>query len=355
MSLTLSTNKLNKYLLFIGSVMAILGIPMLLSPNLERPLTRQAVMAIDPDIIMIGNSMLESRIDTQHLSDILNGKTVVSMVDGGLASAAWYLRLKNYVAAADIKPTTVFIFFRDDVLTKPELAIGGKKHWELQRLMVDEENIYHTVIEEHHNIGNQITHIVEMLYRVQKRSESARELFNRVSAAVGDHKMLLATLKRGFELYGVGDIDHDRYSAQLNDYHELKQSVNGVFDRSNFRKEEGVKRSEPSIKPWFYDVVESSFLPAMIEIATENKFGLVFVRVQKRPFADGTVDMDETLDRYVIDLNEYLNARGVHMVDMNGHPEIRLEHYLDTDHIAPSYVPEYTEIFSVMAAPHILP
>lgn len=353
MSLTRNINKLNARLLFVASVIAIFGIPMLLMPNLERPLTERTVMSIQPDIVLIGNSMLETRIDTQHLSDILNGKTIVAMVDGGLASAAWYLRLKNYVAGPDVNPRTVFIFFRDDALTKPKLATGGKKHWELQRLMVDEEDIYHTVIAHQQNIGDHITHIFGNLYPVQKRSESARELLNRASAGVGDPEMLLVTFQRGFELYGIGELDRDRYRTQLNAYHELKQSVNEVFDRTNFRKMEGFDTAEIGFTPRFYDVVESSFLPAMIDVAIANEIALVFVRVQKRPLADGTAGMEPTLDRYVEDLNEYLGARGVHMVDMNGHPEIRLEHYLDTDHITPSYVPKYTEIFSVMAAPYL--
>lgn len=350
MSLTRSTNILNNRLLFVGSMLAIFVVPMLLSPNLEPPLTQRTVMSIEPDIIMIGNSMLESRIDTQHLSNILDGKTIIAMVDGGLASAAWYLRLKNYVAAADVNPATVFIFFRDDALTKPKLSTGGRKHWELKKLMSDDEDIYYSVIANQENLGDRITHMFENLYAVQQRSESARELLNRASAGISDPEMLLITLQRGFELYGIGELDRTRYKTQLHAYHELKQSVNEVFDRSNFREAEEFEAPETVAPPRFYDVLESSFLPAMIDIATANDFELVFVRVQKRPLPDGTRDMDETVDRYIDELNGYLRTRGVDMVDMNGHPEIRIEHYLDTDHITPSYMRKYTEIFKVMAA-----
>ena len=58
--------------------------------------------------------MLETRIDEIHLEEILgeNNDVLLLTMPGGMSSA-WYLYLKNFVIESGIKPSNVFVFFRD--------------------------------------------------------------------------------------------------------------------------------------------------------------------------------------------------------------------------------------------------
>jgi hypothetical protein len=94
----------------------------------------------------------------------------------------------------------------------------------------------------------------------------------------------------------------------------------------------------------------------MLSLARENNVPLVFVRVQRRPDADGTVPGSASLDRYLKDLRDYLAGSDVGFIDMNGDPEVRFEHYAGVlDHISTFYIARYTEIFFQRASEYIDP
>ena len=69
---------------------------------------------IQPDFIFIGNSMLDSRIDPDYFQES-TGKKIYIIWHGGIMSSVWYLIMKNVIVVSEVKPKTVFIFFRDKV------------------------------------------------------------------------------------------------------------------------------------------------------------------------------------------------------------------------------------------------
>jgi hypothetical protein len=71
-----------------------------------------------PRFVFIGSSMMGTRIHRTLLGEI-TGTRFYYFAVGGTSALYWYLVLKNYVAAADIKPQGIFIFFRDHILTRP--------------------------------------------------------------------------------------------------------------------------------------------------------------------------------------------------------------------------------------------
>src|SRR6185295_14643237 len=77
-----------------------------------------------PDLVLIGDSMLDSRVDADLLGQKLGGP-VALIWNGGAASAWWYLVLKNYVLAADVHPKVVCFFFRDRLLTDAAFRTTG--------------------------------------------------------------------------------------------------------------------------------------------------------------------------------------------------------------------------------------
>jgi hypothetical protein len=96
----------------------------------------------------------------------------------------------------------------------------------------------------------------------------------------------------------------------------------------------------------FSDLVDDSFLPAMIELVADTEIQLVFVKVQNRPNPDGTPRSRPGISNYIDELRLYLESNGARYIDMAGTPEITLDRYLDGDHIVPSFMSEYTKLFT---------
>ena len=329
----------------------VFGVPMLISPRISPTPGTDTVEAIDPDFVFIGNSMLETRIDLDRIEELSGGQTAISFADGGLGADAWFLRLKNFIVDAGAHPEAVFIFFRDDALTDSRANPTREQFDSLQALMAEIEPEYDSIVEANSDFTDRLHRIFGRLYPVQERRSTANEAVQRYSASLLMPDLLVTTVRRGINIYGIGDFDRPAYRAGLAEYERLKRDLNTVFDRVNFRQAAN-SPNESSVAPLFEGVVSASFLPLIIDLGTQHDFRLVFVRVQRRPTADGSIPGSSSLDLYIRNLDNYLEASGAGFIDMNGDPGIRLEHYLDTDHITPGYMSRYTEIFFEKAFPN---
>ena len=133
-------------------VVIVLGLPAIVSQLV--PVRRHfdpdpiaALQAKRPDVVLIGDSMLDSRIDARLLEDRLGGGQRVELLwNGGAASACWYLMLKNYVVASGIHPRRCCIFFRDRLLTAPSFRTTGIFRSYFESLMHDEEPVIRAVL-----------------------------------------------------------------------------------------------------------------------------------------------------------------------------------------------------------------
>ncbi|MDB6139148.1 MAG: hypothetical protein JWO94_2220, partial [Verrucomicrobiaceae bacterium] len=93
----------------------------------DVPKTIAELKAANPDYIGIGNSMLFTRLGTTPAKmNELTGKKFFFILKNGSGSAAWYLTLKNIVAASETHPKLVFFFIRDNDLTSPFFRTAGK-------------------------------------------------------------------------------------------------------------------------------------------------------------------------------------------------------------------------------------
>ncbi len=70
-----------------------------------------------PEVVLIGDSVLGGAINSSLFASKTGMRDVELLWNGGAASAAWYLLLKNYVVASGIHPRLVCIFFRERMLT----------------------------------------------------------------------------------------------------------------------------------------------------------------------------------------------------------------------------------------------
>jgi hypothetical protein len=97
-------------------------------PEPRQPFDKGLVRRIQkqaPDIVVLGNSMVETRFDESELNRLLSPTRVSVLGVGGSKSAYWYLTLKNVVLPA-VKPKRVLLFLRRRELTSPrEKATGA--------------------------------------------------------------------------------------------------------------------------------------------------------------------------------------------------------------------------------------
>jgi hypothetical protein len=324
-------------------------IPALISPKLPETITRQVIIQEQSDVVFIGNSMLGTRIDIAHYERINEGREAVALIDNGLQSKAWYLRLKNYVVGSGMNTKVVFIFFRNDALTDPARSSSALKSNKLEKLKVGDETVYESIVDQQQRFDQRLSSTFLNIYSIQSRKSSAVEALRRSAASLLFPDLAFTTVKRAVSIAGVGTYGRDEYRATLGEYNELKRSVNETFDLGNFRSVEASDIAASPI-PRFGSVVESSLLPLIIDLVSDSDIKLVFVRVKPRPNRDGTTRSRPGLPEYISELETYLDSRGVGFIDMGNVDSFGLDVYLEGDHIMPSFMPGYTEIFSQESA-----
>lgn len=97
-------------------VVLVVGLPMVLPSPPDKapfdPAPRQRLQKIRPQIIFVGSSICDSRVDPKRLGELLGGQRVYTLWSPATGSAAWYLMFKNYIVASRIRPrVVVFVFY----------------------------------------------------------------------------------------------------------------------------------------------------------------------------------------------------------------------------------------------------
>jgi hypothetical protein len=283
--------------------------------------------ALLPEYYLIGNSMLNTRIDVQHLTKRF-GALAILHPDTGVMSASWYLQLKNHVMAAAHKPRVVFIFFRDTNLTEPKKRTKGKYARMLRIYRHTAEPEYLAILAGH--AGSGLLDHLRFLYTTGV--PGMIEMPNLEHWLADAPGKLAAILVAG----------SDR------DWRVLPDAVNASFAGHRFRSLADAADDEPEAGDEnsydFAAAVEDSFLPPMLDMAAEGRFKLCFVRVKTRDVAMGMAP-DPRIERYTDDLRTYLESRGACLIDMSREPRVIAEWFSDGDHIRDDRRRVYTDVF----------
>jgi hypothetical protein len=300
----------------------ILGVPALAGRTAlgKRPFDRDPLDDLKgspPDYVLIGDSMLMSRIDPERLGRRTGGR-VALLADHGSASARWYLFFKNYVVASGAKPRRVFVFFRDRYLTSPLYRTTGPYRRRLERAMHESEPVYERLVVRRREEKNVLERTVRRAWPIQDRQTAAAE---DIASAV------------------------ERWVAPRGREGELLEEVNGAFDLKNLRRDlpsdiAGASRSELTQEA-FDPSPEKSFLPHLVALARENAIPICFVRVKRRPPRSESPAMK----RYVADLSAWLAANGAEFHDEAGDPFLTAAMYADGDHLSEEAKGPYTDRF----------
>lgn len=111
----------------------------------------------------------------------------------------------------------------------------------------------------------------------------------------------------------------------------LMNEVAGNEELERLVKERAYAEITPEEERWNFDqLVESSFLPLMIETARKAGIQLIVVRHRSRAEADGRTN---GVVRYTAEMANYLKGHGVHFLDYSHLTELTPEHYALGDHL----------------------
>ena len=278
------------------------------------------------DYIFIGNSMLDSRIDTEYL-DSRTKKNSFSFAYAGSLPAEWYLIFKNFVIMADKKPQTVFLFFRGQNITD---SINSLDYNEKMRksFMKNNEPVFNNIVDEQigYNTSELIYNYVQNIYSIIEYKDMVENKISNVSLGIVNYL-------NDSEFQINNKIVNDTFSMD-----KLRPS-HSMLDLNSSKKDKG--------NPYaFDDLIPKSFFFEILKLANNNNIKIVVIKVQERRFSGYLKKNNGSEKLYLNKLNNYCDlTKYCKFYDFTGHPFIAAEMYSYTDHLKKTYKKIYTEMF----------
>jgi hypothetical protein len=272
-----------------------------------------------PQILLIGDSMLYTRLDLEALRQRATGHRISEYSVGGTATAAWYLYFKNVLLAAKRPPKTVVIFFRDDLWTQPHLRTTGARRdhlMELSRDLAGDLSIVPGFASDSWSLDTLPGHLYPV---VNFRNYLRQRLVLLTQDIVTGTGSKYPLLKARREMFDLGNLRADLPA-------ELPDAAGDGSEALEFD-------------------AEGTFLPGFFQLAREHGIRLVFYRVKRRPELNGMREETPELSRYIDGLRGWLEGQGGRLVDESGDPALTLDLYLDGDHLRESARPGWTKRF----------
>jgi hypothetical protein len=282
----------------------------------------------EPEIVLLGNSMLDEAVDSRILSLLLGAKCI-KIAQGGSASAAWYLTLKNVVVPAKKKPRFVVLFFRDIFLTYPSYRVTGAYRSYLMDISVGEESL-----------------IQNLAYK----KDPVERLLEKGFPTYAHRKIVTNQLDSVIKSTLVGSM-MDLSEAEVN------SNISKVFDDKNMdakivTKQQAEAESVEESDLYDFDfALNKSFLPHIISMMRETGIRLIFVRMKRRRDIQPGKESAE-LVAYISDLQKYLTLHRIPLIDFTPRPEIRIEHFGKGDHLEK---PKGLQLFTELVAKELKP
>jgi hypothetical protein len=295
-------------------------------PTVETPRPREpfdqasadAVREVQPQFVVIGDSMAGIRIDPLQLSRASHTR-VVGLFHPGSPVAYWYLAFKNLLVENEVKGARgAIFFFRDDQLTTQIQVTPGS----LDRVAKDHEpELDRVLAADRLGAFSGVHRVARGAYQFDRTRLSVEPWLLRVPAEVAAPPLTAP---------------------------ELLQAINtDVFALDRLRRFEAADLAQGSGAALdFAANVNDSLLPEILRLAERSQIRVAFIRVQRRPGADGPPPQSAALKQYVDDLKAYLEGRGAYFHDDWGDPDQPLSMYADGDHLTSDGRARYTDRFA---------
>ena len=288
-------------------------------PSVETPRPREpfdqeaaaAVREVQPQFVVIGDSMAGIRIDPLQLSRLTRTR-VIGLYQQGSPVAYWYLAFKNIVVNNDLKGVRgAIFFFRDDQLTTQVQVTPGS----LDRVALEQEpELDRLLAAERLGVFSGVHRAVRAAYQFDRTRLWLEPLIN--NAPAGSPELVAAINTEVFAL------------------DKLRK-----FEAADLAAGTGAALDFPAN-------VQRSLLPEILRLAAQAKIRPAFIRVQRRPSADGPPSQSPALKKYADDLEAYLIANGAYYFDDWGDPDEPLSMYADGDHLTADGRVRYTQRFA---------
>ncbi|MFO7695104.1 MAG: hypothetical protein R6V57_18625 [Vicinamibacterales bacterium] len=296
-------------------------IPSIESPRVRGPFDSGAVAALreaDNDYILIGDSMAGTRIDPGHLSRLIGGHGAAALFHPGSGPAYWYLTFKNLVVNAGLRPKAAVFFFRDENLTDTLFRVYPSA---LDRVARNREPVLDELLAARASGAFFRLHgAIRRLYQYDQTRAWLEPVIIAAPAAVS-----------------AGAPSRQRLLEAMN---------NEVFALEALRPMLAADMAAASGDALDFDRrLPTSVLPEILRLSKASGIRVAFVRVQRRPTADGPPPQSPALQAYVRKLWRYLESNGAIFHDDWGDPDQPLSAYEDGDHVRKDFRRAYTELF----------
>lgn len=297
--------------------------------GMNIPLEIDKIRQTQPDFFLIGNSMVETRINVPLLNQ-LSGKMFYKVSRPGSGSAVWYLFFKNIIGPSGVPAKGAIVFFRDQDLTWPRQFTQGKRAGFFRSLWSDKEPVVEKFIGpadgEAHTPVEQMGNWLQALYPIREEIDLAGKV----------HDLAMDMTPSGFGKR-ARRAEMDRMFAVGN---LVENDAAGVVAAG-----EAPSANDGSRPVVFDGGPGQSFLPHMLDVAGEHSVKLYFVLVRHRPDENGIVERTLEDQAYIDDLRVFLEWRGAVLVDETPDRSIPASIYSDGSHIRADAMDWYTRKF----------
>ncbi len=281
-----------------------------------------------PEVVMIGDSVLGGSINPKLFARETGLREVELLWNGGAASAAWYLLLKNYVVASGVHPRLVCIFFRERMLTDATFRTTPTYRHFLESLRHKKEPVYHAILRGDEEERGPLGEAVDWLYPLNTRRHVQQEKISRLAFRIAAGGVSIGPLRR---------------------------RVNEIFDPVKLRDEimnESAEVTGETPEEFSADP-QKNFLPHLVKVAQAAGLQLCFVREKRYPLPNGFTPQPEDIQRYMADLRRWVESRGCEFVDLTNNlkPDQAMYTKPGDDHIRRGAKDEATKIYAEKLKP----
>lgn len=321
--------------------------------GIHPPAERKRLSNDKPEWVLVGNSMLNSRLNEEQLSEH-SGVKARRVYLPASQSAVWFLILKQVVAASDAKPKWVSVFFRNMDLSWPDFRIRNQMQRESILVMEGPQQsewlqVLGTRTGGEDGVVGSVRDRMDWLLPARFLNVNTRQSWqNRALRATRIGTKMNNTQRRDEmnDRFGMAHLRHDLASdlapsSNGDPAQDEVEAIGTYYDLSS-------KKFDPS--------PDASFLPHMIALGKAHGWKMHFHRVKQRPYPDGTPQVDPPeVTTYMADLRAYLESQGCVLTDEANDDTITLDMYADGDHIqeAPAVRKRYLENFWKRVGPAI--
>jgi hypothetical protein len=265
-----------------------------------------------PEVIFLGNSVINSGIDQSQFEQLTDRKTL-KFGFPGTASAYWYLLIKSNIATASPPPKYLLLFFLDNLLTAPDLGVNGTYLPMIDEISGEQESVL--LQKAYLNQLNPLEGYLDSHLPIFGERQTLKDKID---------NRLKYTLPQLFQNCTKPCLD-----KALDEVFDAKNMLPSVLPQSEINPE-GWSGSE-----WdFNAVVEKSFLPDMIQITRERGIQLILVR-EKNIVISTRQDESQAMRKYFQEMADYLKKEGVSLLDFAHDPALTMDLFRDEMHLSP--------------------